>query len=115
MLAALGGLVAPAERALASGRTFKPFIEQAVARVGAAPLAFHRSTFDWGVVFYADRRIPRVDDGEATEPTWVLAWEASDLARASEREVALRSSGTGPKGRSRLVLLPPERSRPGTP
>jgi 4-amino-4-deoxy-L-arabinose transferase-like glycosyltransferase len=100
--------------AIAWQRTFKPFLE--IVRGVLEPgdqLFFYRKTFDYGAIFYAGRRIPRLKKDAApplTEGarTYVLVWEKSWEKLPDEEAERLqflhKSDGTGPKGENRLVF-----------
>ena len=105
----LAGLVAPVERAIARARSFSPFVREMDRHVGNARVAFAPGTFDYGVVFYAQRHIPRLGSA-AGDPDFLLAFEHPDAPPT--RPVLLRSEGTGVRGRTRLLLLgPPNETR----
>jgi len=105
LLALLGGIVAPLERVIAGARTFAPFLAEVRERIGDEPLAFHGGTFDYGAVYYADRRIPR-DAASIASARYLLAFEGKDGSVPDGiGTVLLRSEGTGPKGRTRLLLV----------
>jgi len=122
MLALFAGLVAPVEHGLAWDRTFKPFMAEVRARIGKQPLAFYRA-FDYGAVFYSEGHIrpfrgrldrpPRAPRSEAqaarhaVRERYVLLWEDDARRLGDHLQVLLTSSGTGPKGRARLVLATP--------
>lgn len=99
---------------LASARTFQPFMVQVNEKIGAAPVFFYRA-FDSGALFYANRRIPFYDavvrPGEQRDaPYFLLMWEKEweKFEQSSdwpELRAAGISTGTGPKGRKRLVLV----------
>lgn len=117
LLALYAGVIAPVERGIAESRTFRPFFADVRERVGDAELGFF-CAFDYGAVFYNRRHIPVVLDDEAEcrdpaararalaapGPKYLLLWEEDAKRHGDPVEVLLRSSGTGPKGRSSLVL-----------
>ncbi len=96
---------------LARDRTFKPFVAAVNALVAQAPLFFYRS-FDYGTVFYARRHIPvlrsELDTVTPEEPLYLLIrerdWEQAPRDVRTRWDVVLRSHGTGPQGRNRLIL-----------
>jgi 4-amino-4-deoxy-L-arabinose transferase-like glycosyltransferase len=100
----------PVERSIADSRTLAPFFAQVKTIVGSRPLAFYRA-FDYGAVYYSGRRIetwegdPAAPDAEM--PPYLLTW-ANEAARVEPHlRVLLESSGTDPKGRTRMVLASP--------
>lgn len=114
MLAVLGGLVAPVERAIAERRTFSGYMPRVAAQVGDAALAFGDDAFDYGALFYARRPIernaqarrsaayllvPAEPAAQPTDPTRAAA------ARPHETEDLLCSIGTGVRGRGGLCLV----------
>jgi 4-amino-4-deoxy-L-arabinose transferase-like glycosyltransferase len=111
LVALLGGIVAPLERVIAGARTFAPFLAEVRERIGDEPLAFHDGTFDYGAVYYADRHVPR-DAASIASARYLLAFESKDgSVPAGLGKVLLRSEGTGPKGRTRLLLAAPSAGR----
>ena len=98
-----GGLVAPVERAIANVRTLSPFLPRVNEIVGDELLAFDQGSFDYGALFYAERRIPR-DDASRADATYLLTFERRD-GRVPDGQVVLRSEGTGARGRARLLLV----------
>ena len=100
--------------ALAWQRTFKPFLE--IVRGVLEPgdqLLFYRKTFDYGAIFYAGRRIPRLEENAEPPPsdgsrTYVLMWEKGwqklEPEEAERLQFLHKSDGTGPKGENRLVF-----------
>jgi 4-amino-4-deoxy-L-arabinose transferase-like glycosyltransferase len=99
--------------ALAEQRSFKPFME--AVRVVVEPedsLSFYRA-FDYGAVFYAQRRVPPLDQDFSDPPStdhhsYVLLWKSTwdQLPPDAKNRLLhlLTSEGTGPKGRDPLVL-----------
>ncbi len=71
---------------LARQYSFKPFMERVLLVVKGAPLFFYRSG-DYGVMFYAHRRIPIYQEplkaGES--PFYILVWE-EEWKRISDKE-----------------------------
>ena len=54
---------------LAKERTYKPFMSGARSTVKNAPLYFYKDAYDYGAIFYAQRRIPSyTDDLTAPDP-----------------------------------------------
>jgi 4-amino-4-deoxy-L-arabinose transferase-like glycosyltransferase len=102
--AALGALVAPVERAIATTRSLALFLPRVNAKIGDAEIAFAPGSFDYGAVFYARRPIPR-DEASHRRVEYLLAFEGTEAAGASPEEIVLRSEGTGARGRARLLLL----------
>jgi len=98
---------------LARQRTFKPFMAAVRARVGDnGQLAFF-NRFDYGAVFYWQQRIPVIGGSWAMHrsgghPLYLLLWDSEWHALSSvdrgKLELVLRSQGTGPDARDRLVL-----------
>jgi hypothetical protein len=117
LLALYGGIVLPIDRSLAATRTLKPFMTSVIATVQQDDLGFF-CAFDYGAVYYSDRRIrvgpaERVCRDETARvhalrtpggPKYLLLWEDEATRAAPYLEVLLRSEGTGPKGRARMVL-----------
>jgi len=110
----LGGLVAPVERAIARSRSLAPFLPRVKAEIREASLAFGDGSFDYGAVFYAGRRIPR-DETSRASADYLLVFETRDGSAPEGAEVVLRSAGTGPRGRSRLLLVRNDGSRSNGP
>lgn len=104
LAATLGGLVAPVERSIATTRTLAPFFDRVQAEVGEASLAFAEGSFDYGLVFYAGRHIPRGAAARA-DAAYLLAFARKDGAAPGGGEIVLRSAGTGARGRSNLLLV----------
>lgn len=100
----LGVLVAPVERTIAELRTLAPFPSRVAALAGDAPVAFGPGSFDYGLVYYADRHIPR-DDASQSAATYLFAFARKDGSAPGGAEVALRSAGTGARGRSNMLLV----------
>ncbi|MBP1684830.1 MAG: hypothetical protein H6Q33_973 [Deltaproteobacteria bacterium] len=98
---------------IARQRTFKPFMAAVRATLGpSGQLAFFYS-FDYGAVFYWNQRIPvlgaQIPDFRGSErKQYLLLWESEwNGLSAQERgklDFVLRSEGTGPDARNRLVL-----------
>jgi hypothetical protein len=101
------------EPALAEQRSFKPFME--AVRVVVEPedsLSFYRA-FDYGAVFYAQRRVPPLDQDFTDPPAadrrsyvllWKSTWDQLPPDAKSRLQHLLTSEGTGPKGRDPLVF-----------
>ena len=96
---------------IAAARTFRPFITQAVEKIGDSPLFFYR-TFDSGALFYANRRIPFYDSlaqdaAQRKVPHFLLMWEEEweKFTEWPELQEASISKGTGPKGKQSLILV----------
>lgn len=93
---------------LASHYSFKAFTERALLVVNDAPLVFYRSG-DYGVVFYAGRRIPIYGESLGREklPFYLLVWE-KDWQQIPDKEgLSLQDASEGidrQKGR-RLFLV----------
>lgn len=102
---------------LAQERTYKPFMLGVRSTVKNAPLYFASRAYDYGAIFYADRRIP-VYAGDLAdfplnprtgEPSYLLVWEedwpkiigTSDL----RFEHLVASDGKGPDKKHRLALI----------
>jgi 4-amino-4-deoxy-L-arabinose transferase-like glycosyltransferase len=98
---------------LARRRTFKPFLETVRTVVGNGDqLAFYK-TFDYGAVFYWQRRIPvagqsLVELNRTGQFRYLLMWESEWKKLAADEsgqlELVRRSEGTGPDGSNPLVL-----------
>ena len=111
------------EPALAEQRSFKPFMETVRAVVEPEDsLSFYRA-FDYGALFYAQRRLPALRDDFGDPPTserhsyvllWKSTWERLSPEVKSRLVHLLTSAGTGPKGRDALVfaLLKPSADPP---
>jgi 4-amino-4-deoxy-L-arabinose transferase-like glycosyltransferase len=111
------------EPALAEQRSFKPFMETVRAVVEPEDsLSFYR-TFDYGALFYAQRRLTPLRDDFGDPPTnerhsyvllWKSTWERLSPGDKSRLVHLLTSVGTGPKGRDALVfaLLKPAADPP---
>lgn len=100
----LGAFVAPVERSIAGIRTLAAFPARARAVAGNAPVAFASGSFDYGLVYYAGRNIPR-DDRARRESDYLFAFARKDGSAPDDAEIALRSAGTGARGRSNLLLV----------
>jgi hypothetical protein len=102
------GLFQPA---LARQRTLGPFMIDAAARTGGAPLYFYPGTFDFGAAFYAPAGTRHWRSGKkrGPGPHYVLVWDDLVAALPAEGGVAPEklavSAGTEPKGRRHLVLV----------
>ncbi|MBI3301743.1 MAG: hypothetical protein HYZ72_06660 [Deltaproteobacteria bacterium] len=96
--------------AVATARTYRPFIRRVVARTGDMPLFFYQA-FDNGALYYAGRHIPFYDPAQlqSGKPSFLLMWEEEWQKLASQDGAGLQaidvSEGTGPKGNHRLVLV----------
>ncbi|MBI3301745.1 MAG: hypothetical protein HYZ72_06670, partial [Deltaproteobacteria bacterium] len=101
---------------LARERTYKPFMLGVRSTVKNAPLYFYKDAYDYGAIFYANRRIPAYDDdlsrlsvgGTANTPLYLLMWEEDwqTLAASTNKrlEYLVTSEGKGPDKKHRLVL-----------
>jgi 4-amino-4-deoxy-L-arabinose transferase-like glycosyltransferase len=95
---------------VATTRTYRPFMERVVTRVGQAPLFFFQ-TFDNGALYYSWRRIPQYDANLVRpEVAYFLLMRKSkwdEIARLNEGNLVMldESEGTGPKDRHRLALV----------
>ena len=107
MLAVLGGLVAPVERAIAERRTFADFMPAVTKLVGDTPLAFGNDAFDYGALFYANRPIGRSAKARS-EAAYLLISTPEKPSTAMSRELLLRSRGAGVRGRGGLSLIEPQ-------
>lgn len=91
-------------------RTYRPFMERVVTRVGLAPLFFFQ-TFDNGALYYSQRRIPQYDTNLLIpEVAYFLLMRKSKWDEIAARNQANLieldvSEGTGPKDRHRLALI----------
>lgn len=94
--------------AVATARTYRPFMARVIARVGDTPLFFYR-TFDNGALYYSGRRIPFYDPSQPPPQAFLLMREEDWHKLAAQDGAGLQavdlSEGTGPKGRHRLVLV----------
>jgi len=99
---------------IAARRTFKPFMAEVRGIVRADDDLYFHDTFDYGAVFYAERRIPTVGDDFGPPPApaktsyllmWESVWETIPADRKRALELVHTSEGSGPKGRDRLVLV----------
>jgi hypothetical protein len=95
---------------VATTRTYRPFMERVVTRIGNAPLFFYL-TFDNGALYYAKRRVPFYDASlvpQAT-PYFLLMrkeeWEKMAPQVEETFQLADVSEGTGPKDRHQLALI----------
>lgn len=100
----LVGLVAPVERSIAEARTLAAFYPRIAETIGDAPVAFAPGTFDYGLVFYSNRHIPR-STAEREEADYLLAFAQKDGSAPGDAEIVLRSHGTGARGRSNMLLV----------
>ncbi|NOT55819.1 MAG: glycosyltransferase family 39 protein [Deltaproteobacteria bacterium] len=95
---------------VAMTRTYRPFMERVVTRIGDAPLFFYL-TFDNGALYYAKRRVPFYDVGLVPKDTpYFLLMRKEEWAKIAPRvegtfQLADVSEGTGPKDRHQLVLI----------
>jgi hypothetical protein len=96
--------------AVATARTFRPFMHRVVERVGNSPLFFYQA-FDNGALYYAGRHIPFYDPAlvQRGQLAFLLTWEDEWKKLATQDSTQLKmidiSEGTGPKGNHRLVLV----------
>jgi 4-amino-4-deoxy-L-arabinose transferase-like glycosyltransferase len=98
---------------LAERRTFKPFMAAVRVTLGdSGQLAFYDS-FDYGAVFYWQQRIPvlgakipavRETDRRRYLLLWESEWNGLSAQERGKLDLVLRSEGTGPDARNRLVL-----------
>ncbi len=91
LLALLGGVVAPAERAIAEQRSLVRFAAEIRARLADSPVQFGASTFDWGLVFQLDRHVPRFKGPLSEAPSPLLVRRADLGASAGEVRILLAS------------------------
>ncbi len=103
LLALLGGVVAPAERAIAEQRSLAHFAVAVRARLADSPVQFGASSFDWGLVFHLDRHVPRFTGTLAAAPSPLLVRRADIGAAAGEVRILL-ASGDGPDA---MLLIEP--------
>jgi hypothetical protein len=95
---------------VAEERTYRPFMERVVTRIGNAPLFFYL-TFDNGALYYAKRRVPFYDASLAPKeaPYFLLMrkeeWEKLAPQVGSGFQLLDVSEGTGPKDRHPLALI----------
>lgn len=95
---------------VAATRTYRPFMERVVTRIGDTPLFFYL-TFDNGALYYAKRRVPFYDASliPRATPYFLLMrkseWEKIAARGESLFQLADVSEGTGPKDRHQLVLI----------
>lgn len=95
---------------VATTRTYRPFMERVVTRIGNAPLFFYL-TFDNGALYYAKRRVPFYDASLVPKetPYFLLMrkeeWEKIAPQVNGTFQLADVSEGTGPKDRHQLVLI----------
>src|SRR5262249_16364119 len=62
---------------LANHYSFKPFVKRVLSRINDAPLYFYGSD-DYGVIFYAGKRVPTLDIESLprdTSPYYLFVWE----------------------------------------
>ncbi len=91
-------------------RTYRPFMERVVTRIGDTPLFFYL-TFDNGALYYAKRRVPLYDAGLVPKDTpYFLLMRKAEWEKMAPRvegtfQLADVSEGTGPKDRQQLVLI----------
>jgi 4-amino-4-deoxy-L-arabinose transferase-like glycosyltransferase len=102
---------------LAQVRTYKPFMRGVRSTVKNAPLYFYKETYDYGAIFYADRRIPSykgdlaaLPGGEAgNSPLYLLMyeddWKELSASSSVRLEHLVTSEGKGPDKNRRLVLV----------
>jgi 4-amino-4-deoxy-L-arabinose transferase-like glycosyltransferase len=94
--------------AVATARTYRPFMARVIARVGDTPLFFYR-TFDNGALYYSGRRIPFYDPSQPPPQAFLLMGEEDWNKLTAQIGAGLQavdlSEGTGPKGRQRWVLV----------
>ena len=89
--------------------SFKSFVQQVLETADDAPLYFYRSG-DFGVVFYADRRIPIYDSlPSASDDSlpYLLVWEKDWKNATLNNPLTLinTSESTDPMGKGRLLLV----------
>jgi 4-amino-4-deoxy-L-arabinose transferase-like glycosyltransferase len=95
---------------VATTRTYRPFMERVVTRIGNAPLFFYL-IFDNGALYYAKRRVPFYDASRVPKetPYFLLMrkeeWEKMASQMNGAFQLADVSEGTGPKDRHQLVLI----------
>lgn len=98
---------------LARRHGFKPFVDEIREKVAPEDRLSFFQTFDYGVVFYARRHVPVLENdfGEPAAPgrnayllIWESRWRSLTPADQARLEVIDRSEGTGPKGQDRLVF-----------
>lgn len=95
---------------VATERTYRPFMERVVARIGNARLFFYL-TFDNGALYYAKRRVPFYDASLVPQdtPYFLLMrkeeWEKIAPQVGETFQLIDVSEGTGPKDRHQLVLI----------
>lgn len=119
VLAALVGFIASTvaiihavfHPAIAWARTFKPLMTVVRDLVGPEDELVFYEMFDYSVVFYSRRHIPAIDtippapdDHHLYVLFWEETWDGLDPAEKSRLELLRRSTGTGPKGDTRLIL-----------
>ncbi|MEW6297180.1 MAG: glycosyltransferase family 39 protein [Thermodesulfobacteriota bacterium] len=102
---------------LAQVRTYKPFMRGVRSTVKNAPLYFYKDTYDYGAIFYADRRIPSYKgdlaalpvEENSNSPLYLLMYEEDwkELSASStlRLEHLVTSEGKGPDKNRRLVLV----------
>lgn len=89
--------------------SFKSFVSRVIKTTDDAPLYFYRSG-DFGVVFYADRRIPIYDSGPFASDDYLsywLVWENDWKKSTFKNPLTLvdTSESTDPMGKGRLLLV----------
>ena len=95
---------------VATTRTYRPFMERVVTRIGNAPLFFYL-TFDNGALYYAKRRVPFYEATLVPQATpYFLLMRKEEWERIAPQvegpfQLADVSEGTGPKDRHQLVLI----------
>jgi 4-amino-4-deoxy-L-arabinose transferase-like glycosyltransferase len=95
---------------VATTRTYRPFMERVVTRIGNAPLFFYL-TFDNGALYYAKRRVPFYDASLVPQAApYFLLMRKEEWERIAPRvegpfQLTDVSEGTGPKDRHQLVLI----------
>ena len=98
-------------------RTYRPFMERVVTKVGQGPLFFFL-TFDNGALYYAKRHVPHYDTSLLKpEVTYFLLmrkekWDEIAAGNEANLVVVDVSEGTGPKDRHRLVLVQAPKGNP---
>lgn len=102
---------------LAMERTYKPFMLGARSTVKDAPLYFYKDAYDYGAIFYAQRRIPSytddltalAQDGQPSSPLYLLMreedWKELAPTQTPRLEHLVTSTGKGPDKKHPLALV----------